>query len=74
MRFTILSLKLNTTTFFLKRGEGIELPSKDLSGAEGSTISVLTAHDPNEEYKCKTVRQLSRLWRYLDGADPDGQA
>lgn len=59
---------------FLKLGEGTELTSRDLSGAEGSRISVVKAHDPNVEYKGKTVRQLSRLWRYLDGADPDVQA
>lgn len=58
---------------FLKLGEGTALTSKDLSGAEGSRISIVKAHDPNEEYKGKTVRQLSRLWRYLDGADPDEQ-
>jgi hypothetical protein len=57
--------------FLLKLGEGSKLTSKDLSGAEGSRISVVSVHDPYDEYKGRTVRQLSRLWRYLDGADPD---
>ena len=61
---------------YLKLGEGTELTSKDLSGAEGSRISVVKDHDSDEQsksYKGKTVRQLSRLWRYLDGADPDAE-
>ena len=53
-------------------GEGSELTSKDLSGAEGSRISVVRAHRLYEEkIQGRTVRQLSRLWRYMDGADPD---
>jgi hypothetical protein len=57
----------------LKLGEGTRLTSKDLSGAEGSRISVIKRHEVEEVkvYKGKTVRQLSRLWRYLDGGDPD---
>jgi hypothetical protein len=55
----------------LKLGEGTRLTAQDLSGAEGSRISVVKVHDPLEEYRGKTVRQLSRLWRYLDGGDPD---
>lgn len=55
----------------LKLGEGTKLTSKDLSGAEGSRISVVKVHDEEEEVKGRTVRQLSRLWRYLDGGDPD---
>jgi hypothetical protein len=55
----------------LKLGEGTKLTSKDLSGAEGSRISVVKAHNPLDDYKGRTVGQLSRLWRYLDGADPD---
>ena len=61
---------------YLKLGEGTELTSKDLSGAEGSRMSVVKTHDPKDEYKKyqgKTVRQLSRLWRYVEGADPDAQ-
>ena len=54
----------------LELGEGTKLTSKDLSGAEGSRISVVPIHDPNDT-RGKTVRQLSRLWRYMDGADPD---
>ena len=65
--------KAEQADIFLKLGEGTELTSKDLSGAEGSRISVVKARDRNEEYKGKTVRQLSRLWRYLDGADPDAK-
>lgn len=54
----------------LTLGEGVKLTSKDLSGAEGSRISVVKR--PTEDlYQGKTVRQLSRLWRYLDGEDPD---
>ncbi|KAE9362540.1 hypothetical protein N431DRAFT_490468 [Stipitochalara longipes BDJ] len=55
---------------FLELGEGSKLTSKDLSGAEGSRISVVIVQDPNNN-RGKTVRQLSRLWRYMDGADPD---
>jgi len=55
----------------LKLGEGTKLTSKDLSGAEGSRISVVKVHDPEEEVRGRTVRQLSRFWRYLDGGDPD---
>jgi len=54
----------------LELGEGSKLTSKDLSGAEGSRISVVIVQDPNDN-RGKTVRQLSRLWRYMDGADPD---
>ncbi len=54
----------------LTLGEGTKLTSKDLSGAQGSRISVVKAHNPLDDYKARTVRQLSRLWRYLDGADP----
>jgi hypothetical protein len=59
--------------FVLKLGEGTRLLTKDLSGAEGSRISVVKIHEERERdlVKGKTVRQLSRLWRYLDGADPD---
>ena len=59
--------------FVLKLGEGTKLLTKDLSGAEGSRISVVKIHEEMERdlVKGKTVRQLSRLWRYLDGADPD---
>jgi hypothetical protein len=56
---------------FLKLGEGIELTSKDLSGAEGSRISVVKLPTPGDRTRGKTVRQLSRLWRYLGGRDPD---
>jgi hypothetical protein len=56
---------------FLTLGEGRELTSHDLSGAEGSRISVVKVYTPGDEYKGKTVRQLSRLWRYENGADPD---
>jgi hypothetical protein len=63
--------KKESEEMFLKLGEGTELTSKDLSGAEGSRISVVKAHGLNELYEGKTVRQLSRLWRYLDGGDPD---
>jgi hypothetical protein len=57
----------------LKLGEGTRLTSADLSGAEGSRISIIKRHEKEEVmlYKGKTVRQLSRLWRYLDGGDPD---
>lgn len=57
----------------LKLGEGTSLTNKDLAGAEGSRISVVKKHEITqvEMYKGKTVRQLSRLWRYLDGGDPD---
>ncbi|KAF2663374.1 hypothetical protein BT63DRAFT_484437 [Microthyrium microscopicum] len=55
----------------LTLGEGRRLTSKDLSGAEGSRISVVMVHNHTEQYKGRTVRQLSRLWRYLDGASPD---
>jgi hypothetical protein len=55
----------------LTLGEGKKLTSKDLSGAEGSRISVVKVPHPDDKYKGKTVRQLSRLWRYMDGADPD---
>jgi hypothetical protein len=56
----------------LTLGEGTKLTSKDLSGAEGSRISVVKVpHPEDDKYRGKTVRQLSRLWRYLDGADPD---
>lgn len=58
----------------LKLGEGTKLTMQDLSGAEGSRISVVKQHDPFEEYRGRTVRQLSRLWRYLDGGDPDVKA
>lgn len=58
----------------LKLGEGSKLSEQDLSGAEGSRISVVKVHDPLEQYRGKTVRQLSRLWRYLDGGDPDVKA
>lgn len=58
----------------LKLGEGTKLTKQDLAGAEGSRISVVKAHDPFEVYKGKTVRQLSRLWRYLGGRDPDVKA
>ncbi len=51
---------------------GSKLTSKDLSGAEGSRISVVIVQDPSDD-RGKTVRQLSRLWRYMDGADPDIQ-
>jgi hypothetical protein len=55
----------------LTLGEGTKLQSKDLSGAEGSRISVVKLPHPDDTYEGKTVRQLSRLWRYLDGGDPD---
>jgi hypothetical protein len=55
----------------LTLGQGTKLQSKDLSGAEGSRISVIKVPHTEEEYKGKTVRQLSRLWRYLDGGVPD---
>lgn len=57
----------------LKLGEGTRLTSADLSGAEGSRISIVKRHEIEEArlYKGKTVRQLSRLWRYLNGGDPD---
>jgi hypothetical protein len=67
----VLNSEEQQQEFLLKLGEGSKLTSKDLSGAEGSRISVVTVHDPYDEYKGKTVRQLSRLWRYLDGTDPD---
>jgi hypothetical protein len=57
----------------LKLGEGKELTSTDLSGAEGSRISVVKVHAYGDVYRGKTVRQLSRLWRYMDGADSDEQ-
>lgn len=49
----------------LKLGEGTRLTSADLSGAEGSRISIVKRHQIEEArlYKGKTVRQLSRLWR-----------
>ncbi|KAH8664373.1 hypothetical protein BX600DRAFT_498163 [Xylariales sp. PMI_506] len=56
----------------LTLGEGKRLTLQDMSGAEGSRISVVRM--PSEkitEATGKTVRQLSRLWRYLGGADPD---
>jgi hypothetical protein len=56
---------------YLKLGDGQALASKDLAGAEGSRISVVRRHLEEEKLKGKTVRQLSRLWRYMDGADPD---
>jgi hypothetical protein len=52
-------------------GEGSKLQDKDLSGAEGSRISVVKVPTAEDLYKGKTVRQLSRMWRYLDGGDPD---
>lgn len=55
----------------LKLGEGTKLTSKDLSGAEGSRISVVHKHGWDDYPKGRTVRQLSRLWRYMDGANPD---
>jgi hypothetical protein len=55
----------------LKLGEGTALTMTDISGAEGSRISVVEKHDPHIVYKGKTVRQLSRLWRYMHGRDPD---
>lgn len=57
----------------LKLGKGTRLTSADLSGAEGSRISIFKRYEIEEAklYKGKTVRQLSRLWRYLDGGDPD---
>jgi hypothetical protein len=57
----------------LKLGEGTRLTSKDLSGAEGSRISVVHNHTCDDMPIGRTVRQLSRLWRYLDGADPDSR-
>jgi hypothetical protein len=54
----------------LTLGEGKKLQSQDLSGAEGSRISVVKVPHPEDKYVGKTVRQLSRLWRYLDGAVP----
>jgi hypothetical protein len=57
----------------LKLGEGKKLTSKDLSGAEGSRISVVHRHGWDDYPQGRTVRQLSRLWRYLDGADPDAR-
>jgi hypothetical protein len=58
----------------LKLGEGRKLTAKDLSGAEGSRISVVHNHGWDDYPSGKTVRQLSRLWRYMDGADPDARA
>jgi hypothetical protein len=52
-------------------GEGTTLQNKDLSGAEGSRISVVKVPTAEGIYTGKTVRQLSRMWRYLDGGDPD---
>lgn len=57
----------------LKLGEGRRLTSKDLSGAEGSRISVVHRHGYDDYPAGRTVRQLSRLWRYMDGADPDAR-
>jgi hypothetical protein len=57
----------------LKLGEGKKLTSKDLSGAEGSRISVVHRHGWDDYPQGRTVRQLSRLWRYMDGADPDAR-
>jgi hypothetical protein len=57
----------------LKFGEGKRLTSKDLSGAEGSRISVVHRHGWEDYPRGRTVRQLSRLWRYMDGADPDAR-
>jgi hypothetical protein len=54
----------------LRLGEGTTLTSKDLSGAEGSRISVIKIRG-SVHNEGQTVRQLSRLWRYLDGEDPD---
>ncbi|KAF1988966.1 hypothetical protein K402DRAFT_11862 [Aulographum hederae CBS 113979] len=56
----------------LTLGEGVKLENTDLSGAEGSRISVVRKLHLDDEYryKGKTVRQLSRLWRYLDGGSP----
>ncbi|KIW03455.1 hypothetical protein, variant [Verruconis gallopava] len=57
----------------LRLGEGKMLTSKDLSGAEGSRISVVHNHTYDDVPSGRTVRQLSRLWRYMDGADPDSR-
>jgi hypothetical protein len=66
-----LQSKSEHEDLLLTLGEGTKLRSKDLSGAEGSRISVVKLPHPDDVYEGKTVRQLSRLWRYLDGADPD---
>ena len=55
----------------LKLGEGKMLSAKDLSGAEGSRISVVHMHGWDDYPQGRTVRQLSRLWRYMGGKDPD---
>jgi hypothetical protein len=59
----------------LKLGEGTRLTTKDLSGAEGSRISVVHSHSVHVDDMPhgRTVRQLSRLWRYMDGANPDSR-
>ena len=66
----------------LKLGDGKELESKYLAGAQGSRISVMmpppaAEHsemvEDEERHEChgKKVREISRLWRYMGGGDPD---
>ena len=65
----------------LKLGDGKELEWKYLAGAQGSRISVAVPQavehsemeGEEERHEChgKKVKEISRLWRYMGGGDPD---
>ena len=66
--------RIATTSGFegLRLGEGEDLRETDLAGAEGSRITVARARSAEgvEQSRGKRVRDLSRLWRYMDGGCP----
>lgn len=55
----------------MRLGEGEVLQERDLSGAEGSRISVVRPGGTVGEGSGKKVREISRLWRYMGGGNPD---
>ncbi len=55
----------------LRLGDEDVLREDDLAGAEGSRISVaMAARIATDETKGRTVKELSRLWRYMGGESP----
>ena len=65
-------LKDREGTSGLELGDRMPLRQLDLKGVEGSRISIARAEREGEKgVHGKTVRDLSRLWKYVGGRDPD---